>query len=94
METDQNNKINISEEELSELIKDWFAKYRNDPNKWNRNVVGITIKRELSILDNWKNAKRGNPYKGAIVKYKNKLAKENTNTENDINGDDRFNGAW
>ncbi len=66
----------MNEKILANEVKNWFNERAGDKNKWNRNLVGQTIKNCLKNLGNWKNAPRGNPAKGKRVALENKMKRE------------------
>lgn len=51
----------MKDKELAKLINEWFKTNSDDPNKWNRNAVGIAIQAGVDSCGNWKGAPRGNP---------------------------------
>lgn len=66
----------MTDKELSNSIQKWFDRNKDNPNKWNNNLTGKIIKKNLQLINNWKNAPRGNARKG----YKLKGLKEKYNT--------------
>lgn len=75
----------MKEIEVIEYINDWFKKYSNDPNKWNRRPLGICLFNNLNNIGHWKAARRGNPKKAKIAsdkaKYENQYGKIIENIE-------------
>ena len=66
------NEINkIDEKELAKYINQWAA--QNNLTKehfWERNPVGIELKRIIKSIGKWKYRARGNPRKGYLALLK------------------------
>lgn len=67
----------MNDKKLSEALAQWFKLNGGNPNIWNKTYTGKLLKNELDALGNWKNARRGNPSKGARVKRENQFRREN-----------------
>ena len=50
----------MSDKELYKELVEWFKKYEDSPDKWNKTYCGELIKRKLTQWGNFKNARRGN----------------------------------
>lgn len=55
----------MNEKEIAAQLKIIFDENRDNPNFWNRNPVGKTIKKHVELIGNWK--KRGNGRKNASL---------------------------
>lgn len=58
----------MSNKDVSEYLNKWFANNKSNPSRWSDNEIGKTIKKNLLLTKNWKNAPRGNPRKGYLMK--------------------------
>jgi hypothetical protein len=53
----------VKDIELARELEVWFGNNRADKNKWSRTNTGKVLKAQLLRLGNWKNKKRGKPFK-------------------------------
>lgn len=67
--------IDITDETLAALLKNWIETNKSKSNPFSNNIVGLTLKTELTKLGHWKMKARGNPNKGQRAYQINKQKK-------------------
>ena len=65
----------MNDKELAAELSKYLTKHLNDPNFWNRTLVGKSIYSFCNKRGNFKNSPRGNPRKGALIKRENQARK-------------------
>lgn len=67
-----NKLTKIDEKQLSEVLAEWFnqnqVNFISNKDFWRRNEVGKTIKKQLKLINKWKNGRRGKAIKGQWTK--------------------------